>query len=378
MHDVIVSPMLGGYLAVKPGQLSGFRLPEARYKELRALALTQAGESAPQWFADLARTTWDIDIDLDKPFKEAVLVRAPSEYGYARASWEINLGCNWECKHCYLGDKAFSGLPWEQKMQLLRTMRDAGVLYLQITGGEATIDKHFEDAYRYAFALGMVLTISTNGSRLWMPSLLDLFAMRPPHRIVVSVYGATEESWDSLTQRKGAWRAFQRGMAAAREAGLPLRLNIVVTKDSAHEVDAMIAMAEAWGVEHYIYPNMTPTIYGTAEPLLAQSPQHIKARKPYTGCNAGITHFHSDPHGLASICKVGRDEQINLITEGAEGLRRLASVSDRLMLRTGGCSGCKISGTCRVCRPMAKQYQEAKAPLHLYCQHGDTKEAHSA
>jgi molybdenum cofactor biosynthesis enzyme MoaA len=49
-------------------------------------------------------------------------------------------------------------------------MRDAGVVWLQITGGEPTIDKHFTDAYRLAFELGMMLTVSTNGSRLWRPT----------------------------------------------------------------------------------------------------------------------------------------------------------------------------------------------------------------
>lgn len=67
--------------------------------------------------------------------------------------------------------------------------------------------------------------------------------------------------------------------------------------------------------------------------------------------------------------KVGRDEQINLPAEGAAALTRLGHIADRLMLRTGGCSGCALSGTCRVCRPLAKLYQEAKAPLNMYCQH---------
>ena len=30
----------------------------------------------------------------------------------------------------------------------------------------------------------------------------------------------------------------------------------------------------------------------------------LRAERPYTGCNAGITHFHADPHGKASICTV--------------------------------------------------------------------------
>ena len=117
---------------------------------------------------------------------------------------------------------------------------------------------------------------------------------------------------------------------------------------------------------------MTPTIYGGAETLLAQSAEHPRARKPFTGCNAGQTFFHADPHGLVSICKVGRDDQISLLQEGLDGLSRLGDIADKLMLRTGGCSGCQLAGACRVCRPLARQYQDAKAPLSYYCQHADT------
>ena len=88
---------------------------------------------------------------------ERVIVREESPYGYGRASWEINLGCNYACSHCYLGLKEFAGLPWPEKARLLHMMRDAGVVWLQITGGEPTIDKHFTDAYRLAFELGMTM-----------------------------------------------------------------------------------------------------------------------------------------------------------------------------------------------------------------------------
>ena len=92
-------------------------------------------------------------------------------------------------------------------------------------------------------------------------------------------------------------------MAAALKAGLPLRLNIVLTKTNAHEQEAMIAMAERWGLRYLVYSNLSPTIYGGGEVLPAQSATHLKARKPFTGCNAGHTFFHVDPHGRASICK---------------------------------------------------------------------------
>ena len=95
----------------------------------------------------------------------------------------------------------------------------------------------------------MMLTVSTNASRLWEKSLLAMFEECPAYRLVVSVYGASEESFDQLTQRRGAWKSFKRGMDAAREANLPVRLNIIVTNDNAEEMDAMVAMAEDWDVK---------------------------------------------------------------------------------------------------------------------------------
>ncbi|MFF4157725.1 radical SAM protein [Streptomyces sp. NPDC001678] len=370
MHELIVSPFLDGYLALRPGRQAGLRLPEQKYRELRTAA--RADAPPPKWLVEAAHEVWGLEIG-GRPARSTLLVREPSGYGFSRASWEINLGCNFACKHCYLGLKEFSGLPWEEKIRLLDIMQTVGVVWFQITGGEPTIDKHFQDAYRYAYSLGMMLTVSTNASRLWNGPLLEMFEECPAYRIVVSVYGATEQSFDGLTQRRGAWKSFKRGVDAAREAKLPVRLNLIVTEDSADEVDAMVALAEAWELDHHVYTNMTPTIYGGPESLLAQSTEHLRERTPFQGCNAGHTFFHADPHGKVSICKVGRDDQIDLMAEGAEGLRKLGGIADKLMLRTGGCQGCLLSGSCLVCRPLAKQFQEAKAPLASYCQHGQPK-----
>ena len=96
----------------------------------------------------------------------------------------------------------------------------------------------------------------------------------------------------------------------------------------------------------------------------------LRTRKPYTGCNAGITHFHADPHGKASICKVGRDPQVDLLAEGADGLRRLATAADSLLTRHGGCTGCTLHKTCGTCMPLASLYRQAQAPPEIFCQHG--------
>ncbi|GAA2091036.1 hypothetical protein GCM10009759_15240 [Kitasatospora saccharophila] len=376
MHELIASRFLDDYLVVHPGSTAGIKVPLRQYTDLERA--TAAGEATPPWLVKAARQRWAMDLTPVRPLRDYLLVRAAADPQYSRASWEINLGCNYDCEHCYLGEKTFEGLNMDDKARLLHLMRDAGVLWLQITGGEPTVDRDFTDAYTLAHELGMMLTVSTNGSRLWQPKILDVLTRMPAYRVVVSVYGASAASYDGLTRRKGSFATFHKGMAAALEAGIPMRLNLVVTEHSTDEEAAMVAMAENWGLEHNSYVNMAPTIYGGAESLPAQSAKHLRQRKVFTGCNAGHTFFHSDPHGKASICKVGRDPGVDLMTEGLDGLRRLGAIADSLMLRTGGCTGCRLSGSCGVCRPMAKLYQEAKAPLASYCQHGRPREEVSA
>ncbi|MER7076699.1 Radical SAM superfamily enzyme, MoaA/NifB/PqqE/SkfB family [Saccharopolyspora kobensis] len=366
MHELIASPFLDHHLLLRPGRQQGLKIPTSKYRELQQ---TRVDQPCPSWLVDAAHRAWALDLN-ERRTGEAVLVRQPSLYGYARASYELNLGCNYDCPFCYLGRKRFEGLGWRDRARLLRIMRDAGVLWLQLTGGEPLIDPLFLEVYALAYELGMMLTISTNGSRLHNATILDLLTRYRPYRVVVSIYGATEATYDRVTQRRGTFKLFRRGLAAAREAGLPLRFNVIVVEQNKHEEAEMRALADEFGDDHHVYSNISPTIHSGPESLTSQSTEHLRARTPFTGCNAGVTHFHADPFGRASICKVGRDEQVDLIAEGIEGLSQLPPIADKLMLRTGGCSGCALQGSCGVCRPLAKRYQEANAPLASYCQHG--------
>lgn len=370
MHELIVSPFMGEYLVLRPGSPKGVKIPHSKYRELARGA--DATSPCPTWLTDAVRRAWHLDVS-GRPLNELIAVRTQVPHKYGRASYELNLGCNYACKHCYLGIKEFTGLPWPDRERLLHIMRDAGVLWLQITGGEPMIDKLFAATFSLAYELGMMIEILTNGSRLSNPLMLDLLTSRRPDRITLSMYGATEESYDGLTQRRGAYKAFTHGLNAAHEAGLPLRLSVIVTKSNAHEVDQMHAMAERYGVASRDYVNMSPTIYGGAESLSSQAPEHLTKRTPFTGCDAGRSFFHVDPHGMASICKVGRDPQISLLEEGVEGLRRLGGIADGLLLRQGGCAGCTLSGTCGTCMPLAALFRKAKAPLANYCQHTEER-----
>lgn len=303
---------------------------------------------------------------------------------YSRATYEINKGCNFSCEHCYLELRPFEGLALAEKLLLIDMLAEIGVFWFQITGGEPLIDPDFPAVYERAHRAGMMIEILTNGSRLARPQLVDLFQRRPPHKIVVSLYGASPATADRLTRTRGAFKNMHTGVRAATSAGLPVELTIIITRHNVDDVEAMRALADDLAVPRTEYGMMSPTYTGTAGPLDAQAPDFLgsgflESEAPgalsddgtFDSCPAGHTFFHVDPHGLATMCKIGRDNPVHLMDEGLQGLLRLPAIADAQMLRTGGCTGCTLSSTCRVCRPLARIYQEAKAPPHTNCQHGE-------
>jgi hypothetical protein len=97
VHELIASPFLGTYLLVRPGRRNAVKIPQARYAELRSGA--QTGGAAPGWLAEVAFRAWGTDLS-GRPLRDRVLVREPSLLGYGRASYELNLGCNYDCEFC--------------------------------------------------------------------------------------------------------------------------------------------------------------------------------------------------------------------------------------------------------------------------------------
>src|SRR5207244_3165997 len=100
VHQLIASPFLDDYLVLRPGSTRGLKIPYARYLELR-----HAGDApCPGWLTEAVRRQWELDV-AGRRVADVVMVRDRSPYGYGRASYELNLGCNYDCEHCYLGLK---------------------------------------------------------------------------------------------------------------------------------------------------------------------------------------------------------------------------------------------------------------------------------
>src|SRR4051812_19802554 len=113
MHVLIASPFLDDFLIVRPGSSSGIKVPASQYADLERT--NRAGEPAPAWLLRSAAQRWNLRIPPNSASRDYILVRQRANPQYSRASWEINLGCNYDCEHCYLGLKQFEGLNWSDK-----------------------------------------------------------------------------------------------------------------------------------------------------------------------------------------------------------------------------------------------------------------------
>jgi hypothetical protein len=88
--QLIAGPYPEGHLVVSPGREGGIRIGASRYAELRD---APPAAPVPAWLVAAARAAWNLDVN-GQPAGATVLVRPETAYGYARASYEVNLGCN--------------------------------------------------------------------------------------------------------------------------------------------------------------------------------------------------------------------------------------------------------------------------------------------
>ena len=100
----------------------------------------------------------------------------------------------------------------------------------------------FDTVYRAARERGLLVTVMTNGTLL-TPEIADLFVELRPRAIEITMYGATEETYERVTQAPGSFARFRRALDLLRERSLPLMLKSVLLTLNRHELAMMRALA---------------------------------------------------------------------------------------------------------------------------------------
>jgi radical SAM protein with 4Fe4S-binding SPASM domain len=200
---------------------------------------------------------------------------------YARAiplnvTLELTLRCNIRCLHCYNFDRDTRGpacgshgaepapeLALDELLRVMGELREAGTLFLSLTGGEVLSAPHLFPVLDRARDLGFAVQLLSNGTLLRPGVAGRLAGYRNLLGVSISLYGATPEVHDGITQVRGSWRRTLDGVDRLRARNVAVRLKLIVMRPNAHEVGAMRALAEARGIPTLVDLNITARHDGT-------------------------------------------------------------------------------------------------------------------
>jgi len=293
---------------------------------------------------------------------------------------ELTRRCNLKCVHCYLGegdDRFGNGeMTTGQVFDVIDQITEAGCLYLSITGGDPMMHKDFPEVYRHAKEAGLLVTVMCDGV-LVTKRIVELFRELPPSAVEISLYGATAETYETITRIPGSFKKCVRGIRRLVEAGIKVRIKTVLMTLNAHEADLMRELAAGFDLPLRMDAAIFPCLHSADKrPLdLRVPPQDVvqieladpkavaswieylnrpapeaPTDKLYV-CGAGVTGFYIDPFGYVYPCMMTTRYRYNLLETDFRTLwsERLGELHEKKPRSDYECAGCELQRACASC-----------------------------
>ena len=168
-------------------------------------------------------------------------------------AFEITKTCLLSCKHCRgdsKNEKYENELTLDEIKKILDNIASFSKPIMIITGGEPLTHPDVFDITGYSNSLGLRTVLATCGQQLDERTVGKLIESGV-QRISVSIDGATAASHDSFRGVPGAFDAAQRGIEAARSAGLDFQINSTLTTLNVNELEILHDLAVSLGAVSY-------------------------------------------------------------------------------------------------------------------------------
>ena len=242
--------------------------------------------------------------------------------------------CNLRCVMCYtdcFNHPAYirEELSTQEILHIMDELIEAGCLELCLTGGEPLARPDFFTIYEQAISNGLLVTLFTNGT-LITEAVADRFSAHPPKQIEISVHGATEQTFERVTQGHGSYRRVQEAISLLRARQLPLTLKttaMTVNKEDVLSIKRAVQSMDS--VAYHLGDEMRPALDGSLAPLelgltaderssLFQDDRELwnelcaRESTPATSCRSGEHRFHIDAYGMLQLCSGNRQQGYDL------------------------------------------------------------------
>ena len=313
-------------------------------------------------------------------------------------TFELTPRCNFNCKMCYVHltekEQKLRGreLTTEQWLSIGREAKEAGTVFLLLTGGEPTLRPDFPELLHQFKNMGMMVSVNSNGM-LPGEGLLQQIINDPPVRINISLYGTSNETYEKQCGIPAYDRVI-RNIRALRDAGIEVKVNMSVTPDNKDDISSVYETAKELNVHTQATPYMFPPVRlhpemcgnnfrmdaeeagklqaqyeftkCTKEQFLQRiqalrdkvSPDELSAKDCDDGigdtihCRAGKSSFWIDWDGEMTPCGQMAEPAVNVLETGfAEAWRQTRANAAAIRLPPE-CNNCDIKDICHACAAM--------------------------
>ena len=336
-----------------------------------------------------------------REFKDRLSEKAMSKRIPLFCTLEITMRCNMRCIHCYVpleqrANKAdiTEELSYQEVCDILDEIAEAGCLGIKFTGGEPLIRPDFLDIYKYAKSKGFLVVVYTNGT-LVDSTAITLFKEALPELVEMSLYGATRETYEGITNCPGSFDRCIYGIRLLHEAGIRLLLKTPIFSHNAHEVPSLIKYANSLGVNIICDPGIVPRLDSDTKPCsLNITPEEaakfraqtlrdvggwekfvMDGRSAYSEdlftCTAGKIAFHVGADGTLHPCILYRTPGYklgeNAFVDGWNGF--IKDITSKKLDRNHKCVQCSLRHICDNCPGKALlELHDETAIVDFYCQ----------
>ena len=182
--------------------------------------------------------------------------------------------CNMQCRMCYIQknreqmEREGKMLSCDEWLEIAEDLKESGILFLSLTGGEPLLFPEFERLYLSLAEMGFVLTMNTNGT-LIDSHYADLFAAHPCRRINITVYGKDNETYGELCGNPEGFDQVTAALDLLRERNVPVKINYTPSPWNFSQLHDIVSFANEKDIPisctAYVFPGNNPDARLTPE-----------------------------------------------------------------------------------------------------------------
>lgn len=217
--------------------------------------------------------------------------------------------CNMDCKMCFAKMtreqmEAHSPMhTWEEWVEIARQASAAGTIFMLLTGGEPFMYPDFKKLYLELKKMGFILSINTNGT-LITDEIADWLAESPPRRLNITLYGASDETYDTLCGNPHGFTHVMKAVERLKQRNIAIKFNCSLTPYNIRDLDRIYRISQKLDIPieigYYMFPPVRANNLDNIRYRLSAK-EAAKARYRIEELRYGAAHVEYVKYALKSL-----------------------------------------------------------------------------